>query len=101
MTEHAVALEESDTFANSALAAGFGVLVGVLLLIVGTAVALNWRGWAVRYTDLVDALVPATRRNLAEDRWPRMLIQTRITFGLTAAFGAVLVYGGIVALVRR
>ena len=84
---------------DSSLAGGvFGVLLGAALFSVGTAVALNWRGWAVRYTDFIDAAVPATRRSMVVDRWPRMLIQNRIIFGVLALFGIAFLIHGIAVL---
>ena len=77
------------------LTAVFSVLGGAAVLGVGTAVALNWRGWAVRYTDLTDAMTPSTRRNLRVDRWPRMLVQNRIIFGFFALFGLAWLIHGI------
>jgi hypothetical protein len=54
---------------GSSLADGvLGVLLGAALLSVGTAVALNWRGWARRYTDFLDDALPASRRNIVVDR---------------------------------
>ena len=75
------------------------LLIGAALLGVGTAVALNWRGWAERYTNLIDDLLPATRRNMRVDRWPRLLIQNRIIFGFYAVFGVGLLIAGIAGLV--
>ncbi|MDQ1743585.1 MAG: hypothetical protein QOE23_1924, partial [Pseudonocardiales bacterium] len=74
------------------------VLLGAVLLSVGAAVALNWRGWAGRYTDFIDDVMPATRRSMTVDRWPRLLIQNRIIFGVIAAFGVALLIGGIAGL---
>ncbi len=86
-------------FEDSPLAAALGVLIGAVLLSVGTAVALNWRGWATRYTDWTDAAVPPPRRKWQVDRWPRMFVQNRIIFAVTAVFGALLIFGGIAALI--
>ena len=79
-------------------AAVVNVLLGAALVSVGAAVALNWRGWGERYTDLTDALVPATRRNMTLDRWPRMFMQNRIIFGVIAVFGVALLIAGIAGL---
>jgi len=75
------------------------LLVGAALLSVGTAVTLNWRGWAERYTDLIDALLPPTRRSMTVDHWPRLLMQNRIIFGVIAVFGIGLLIAGIAGLV--
>jgi len=85
---------------DSSLAGGiFTVLLGAALASLGTAVALNFRGWAVRYTDFTDAAMPATRRNLVKDRWPRMLIQNRIIFGVLALLGTACLIAGISMLI--
>jgi hypothetical protein len=84
---------------DSSLAGGLLlVLIGAALVGVGTAVALNWRGWAVRYTDLTDAMVPSTRRQMRVDRWPKMLIQNRVIFAVSALFGVALLIHGITLL---
>jgi len=84
----------------SSLAEGiFSALLGAALVGAGTAVALNWRGWAERYTDFTDAAVPATRRNMVVDRWRRMLIQNRIICAGIALFGIALLFQGIAVLV--
>jgi hypothetical protein len=84
---------------DSSLAGGLlAVLIGAALVGVGTAVALNWRGWAVRYTDLIDAMVPSTRRQMRVDRWPKFLIQNRIIFAVMAVFGIALLINGITLL---
>lgn len=86
-------------FADSPLTAVvFGVLLGAVLLSIGTAVASNWRGWGERYTDWIDDLLPTTRRSMAADRRPRLLVQNRIIFGVFAAFGIGLLVAGIVTL---
>jgi hypothetical protein len=93
-------IKELDMSSDSSLADGvFSVVLGAALLSVGTAVALNWRGWAVRYTDFTDASTPATRRNMVVDRWPRMLIQNRIIFAVFALFGIACLIHGIAVLV--
>jgi hypothetical protein len=93
-------IKELGMSSDSSLAGGLlGVLLGAALLSVGTAVALDWRGWAVRYTDFIDAALPATRRNMVVDRWPRLLIQNRIIFGGIALFGIGFLIGGIAELV--
>jgi hypothetical protein len=93
-------IKELDMSSDSSLAGGLLlVLLGAALLSVGTAVALDWRGWAVRYTDFIDAALPATRRSMVVDRWPRLLIQNRIIFGVIAVFGIGCLIGGIAELV--
>jgi hypothetical protein len=77
----------------------FTVLLGAALLSVGTAVALNWRGWATRYTDFTDDAFPPLRQRMATNRWRRLLIQNRIIFAVFAVFGLVLLIGGIAGLV--
>jgi hypothetical protein len=78
----------------------FGVGLGTILLAIGIAVAANWRRCAERYTDWTDAFAPQTRLTTT-DRWPRMLRQNRIIFGVIAAFGGALLLTGIVTLLAE
>jgi hypothetical protein len=71
------------------------LLLGAALLSGGTAVALNWRGCATRYTDFIDDALPTTRRSVTVDRWPRLFWQNRIIFAVLAAFGMALLISGI------
>jgi hypothetical protein len=92
-------IKELDMSSDSSLADGvLGVLLGAALLSVGTAVALNWRGWATHYTNFIDDALPTTRRSMTVDRWPRLFIQNRIIFGVFAAFGVGLLISVIAGL---
>jgi hypothetical protein len=53
---------DSDLFASSAVAATLiGVLGGAVLIMVGAAVATNWRGLAQRYTDFTNSMFSPRR----------------------------------------
>ena len=68
----------------------------------GLAVALNWRGVARRYADIVDAWVPSVRwQKPGSADEPRFVVVNRVIFAGLAVFGLVLLLGCLVSVVRQ
>jgi len=87
--------EAGADFANSsALAVVVGVIGGGGVMLIGAAVALNWRGWAQRYTDLTDVFGPPRRANGDAQR----LRQNRVIFAVIGLLGSGFLLAGLSSL---
>jgi hypothetical protein len=94
----ATANTESGLFEQSLVAAlGIGLGGGAVLLFVGAAVSLNWRGWAEKYTDLTDAWWPPWTRRSRLNR----VRTNRLVFTMLAFFGVGLIITGSIAAMRH
>lgn len=94
----ATANADSGLFEQSLVAAlGIGLGGGAVLVFFGAAVALNWRGWAEKYTDLTDAWWPpwSRRSHLNKVR------TNRLAFTMLAVIGLVLIITGSITAVRH
>lgn len=96
---------EEPLFSRSVFAAAvLGIGLGTVLLLLGIAVDVNWRGWAERYALLIDALTlsrPRELRRSADEQWQRRVRQQRVVFGLIACFGALILVAGVIATLRH
>jgi hypothetical protein len=96
-----LAQHSTDLFAQDPLAAVlFGIVGGSLLFLIGLAVACDWRGSANRYTSWIQTFIPSWSRLSEDARVERDTVRNRTVFGVIAAFGLLLVAGGIVGLIR-
>jgi hypothetical protein len=96
-----LAQHANDLFAQDPLAAVlFGIAGGSLLFLIGLVVAGDWRGSARRYTSWIQTFIPSWSRLPEDAQIQRDTVRNRIIFGVIAAFGLLLVAGGIVGLVR-
>jgi hypothetical protein len=96
-----LAQHSTDLFTQDPLAAVlFGIVGGSLLFLTGLAVACDWRGSAHRYTSWIQLFLPSWSRLAEEDRLSRDTVRNRTIFGVIAAFGLLLVAGGMVGLTR-
>jgi hypothetical protein len=97
----ALAQHSDDLFTQDPLAAVlFGIVGGRLLFLMGLAVAGDWRGSARRYTSWIQTFIPSWSRLPEHVRVKRDTVRNRTIFGVIAAFGLLLIAGGIVGLVR-
>lgn len=96
-----MAQHSTDLFTQDPLAAVlFGIVGGSLLLLIGLAVAGDWRGSAHRYTSWIQTLIPSWSRPPEDVRVDRDTVRNRTISAVIAAFGLLLIAGGIVGLVR-
>jgi hypothetical protein len=87
----------ADLFTQSLAAALIiGIGGGLLLMVVGIAIATNWRGWADHYSDWTGLFLPARRPDFDQ----RLVRQNRIIFGVVAVFGGMLLVGGLISSFR-
>jgi hypothetical protein len=88
---------DADWFTQSLAAALIvGVGGGLLLMLLGIAIATNWRGWAEHYSYWTGLFLPARRPDFDE----RQVRQNRVIFGVFAVFGAMLFVSGVIASFR-
>jgi len=93
---------EGDVFSRSLGAALlFGFVGGAMLLVVGLLGVTNWHGVAARYTRWTQAWVPGFGGSEPDQRLAKDLIRQRVIFGVIAAFGVLLLVGGLISVVRR
>lgn len=94
-----IAVEHDIVFACSLLAAlVLGVLLGLILIALGTVVALNWRGLGDRFADLMEAMRPTARRDATVDGWYNAQTQVQILAVVAAATGVGLLVNGVIAV---
>jgi hypothetical protein len=87
----------SDLFNQSLPAAlVIGVLGGAVLFTVGLVVATDWRGWARRYSDVIDNVVARRKQNVDSPS----LVPNRVIFAVIGLFGAALLVGGLVSAIH-
>jgi hypothetical protein len=99
--QRSLAQHSDDLFTRDPLAAVlFGIVGGSLPFLIGLAVACDWRGSAHRYTSWIQLFLPPAPRLSGEDRLTRDTVRNRTIFGVIAAFGLLLVAGGIVGVLR-
>lgn len=93
----ATANADSGHHLQSLVAAlGIGLGGGVVLLFLGAAVSLNWRGWAEKYTDLTDVWWPPWTRRSRLNK----VRTNRLAFTMLASIGVVLIFSGSIAALR-
>lgn len=74
------------------------LLAGLVLLAGGLAVALDWRGAAQKYTDLISNVTPTPPWGDPRAHERRLGRGNRVVFAVVALFGVALILAGLASL---